>query len=161
ACEVIRRLRTLLRKREIEIQPVDLNEVISDVVQLTRAEAQRRGITVESEPADDLPLVRGDKVHLQQVLLNLVLNGMEAMARVAGGRRLTMRTVGNGNASVEIVVSDTGPGILPDRLPRVFDPFFSTKREGMGLGLSIARSLVRAHGGKIWAENNSGGGATF
>jgi PAS domain S-box-containing protein len=161
ASEVIRRLRDLLKKRAMEIQPVDLNELTSEVVLLLRAESRRRGVRVDSEPADDLPLVRGDKVHLQQVMLNLVFNGMEAMAGMPGEMRLRVRTGVNENGSAEIAVSDTGPGILADRLPRLFDPFFSTKKEGMGLGLSIARSLVEAHGGQIWAENNPGGGATF
>src|SRR5262249_55376383 len=156
ASEVIRRLRALLRKREMEIQPVDLNEVTADVVLLVRAEARRRRVTVASEPAADLPLVRGDRVHLQQVLLNLVLNGMEAMSGAPGERRLTVRTGVNENGSAEVAVSDAGPGIPPERLPRLFNPFFSTKKEGMGLGLSIARSLVQAHGGQIWAENNPG-----
>jgi signal transduction histidine kinase len=128
---------------------------------LVRAESRRRGVTVTSEPADGLPLVRGDRVHLQQVLLNLVLNGMEAMAGTPGERRLAVRTGVNENGSVEVAVSDSGPGVLPERLPRLFDPFFSTKKEGMGLGLSIARSLIQAHGGQLWAENNPGGGATF
>jgi PAS domain S-box-containing protein len=161
ASEVIRRLRALLRNREMEIQPVDLNEVSSDVVLLVRTESRRRGITVESVPAADLPLVRGDKVHLQQVLLNLVFNGMEVMADMRGEKRVTVRTSLKENSSVEIAVRDTGPGVLPDHLPRLFDPFFSTKRDGIGLGLSIARSLVEAHGGRIWAENNPDGGATF
>jgi PAS domain S-box-containing protein len=161
ASEVIRRLRTLLKKRAMEVQPVDLNEVSSDVVLLVRAESRRRGVTVESVPADDLPLVRGDKVHLQQVLLNLVVNGMEAMADVPGEKKVTVHATVTEDGSAEVFVSDTGPGIPPNRLPRLFDPFFSTKNEGMGLGLSIARSLVEAHGGTIWAENNPDGGATF
>jgi PAS domain S-box-containing protein len=161
ASEVIRRLRALLRKREMEIQPVDLNEVSSDVVLLVRAESRRRGITVESVPADGLPLVRGDKVHLQQVVLNLVFNGMEALADTPGEKRVTVRTASLENGFAEIAVTDTGPGVLPDRLPRLFEPFFSTKKEGMGLGLSIARSVVEAHGGQIRAENNPHRGATF
>jgi PAS domain S-box-containing protein len=161
ACEVIRRLRTLLKKREMETQPVDLNEVLSDVMLILRAESRRRGVTMATEPADDLPPIHGDRIHLQQVVLNLVFNGIEAMANMPGERRLTVRNRVDENGSAEVAVSDTGPGINPDRLPRVFDPFFSTKKEGMGLGLSIVRSVVQAHGGRIWAENNPGGGATF
>src|SRR5262249_44727809 len=146
---------------EIQIEPVDLNEVSSAVVQLVRGESRRRGIKVESAPADDLPLVRGDKVHLQQVLLNLIFNGMDAMAGVPGEKRVTVRTTLNENGLPEPAVSAAGSGVLRDRLARLFEPFFSTKQEGMGLGLSIARSLVEAHGGRIWAENNSNGGATF
>jgi PAS domain S-box-containing protein len=161
ASEVIRRLRDLLKKRAMQTEPVDLHEVSSAVVHLVQGESRRRGITVESAPADDLPLVRGDRVHLQQVLLNLIFNGMDAMAGVPGEKRVTVRTTLNENGFAEIAVSDTGTGVLPDRLARLFEPFFSTKKEGMGLGLSIARSLVEAHGGRIWAENNSDGGATF
>jgi PAS domain S-box-containing protein len=161
ACEVIRRLRALLSKHEMEFQPVDLNVVSSDVVLLVRAESRRRGVTVVSQPADDLPIVRGDRVHLQQVLLNLVLNSMDAMADATGPKGVTLRTGVHENGSAEVAVSDTGPGISRDHLPRLFDPFFSTKKNGMGLGLSIARSLVEAHGGQIWAENNPGRGATF
>jgi signal transduction histidine kinase len=161
AHDVIRRLRSLLRKREMETEPVDLNEVSSDVLRLVQAESRRRGVTVESAPTDGLPLVQGDKVHLQQVLLNLVINGMEAMADMTGEKKLTVHTSLDEEGAVEIAVTDTGPGIPPDRLLRFFEPFFSTKKEGMGLGLSIARSLVEAHGGRIRAENCPDGGATF
>jgi len=161
ASEVILRLRALLRKRELEMQALDLNAVTSEVLTLVRAEALRRGVVMETDLAVNLPAVRGDKVHLQQVLLNLVLNGMEAMADIPEAKRLAVRTLVNENGCVEIAVTDAGSGIPPDRLRSLFDPFFSTKKEGMGLGLSIARSLVDAHGGRIWAENNFGVGATF
>jgi two-component system, LuxR family, sensor kinase FixL len=161
ASEVIRRLRGLLSKRELEMQPLDLNAITSEVLTLVRAESLRRGVVLEAELAADLPTVRGDKVHLLQVLLNLVLNGMDAMADIPGPKRLAMRTCLGENGRVEIAVTDAGTGIPPDRIGRVFEPFFSTKKEGMGLGLSIARSLVEAHGGRIWAENNVGVGATF
>jgi signal transduction histidine kinase len=160
ASEVIRRLRALLRKREMELEPVDLNEIILEVVALIRPESGRRGIAIETELAANLPLVRGDNVHLQQILLNLLLNGMEAMADVPGAKTLSVRTALN-DTSVEIAVMDLGSGIGPDRLTQLFDPFFSTKNHGLGLGLSIGRSLVEAHGGRIWADNNPDGGATF
>jgi PAS domain S-box-containing protein len=161
ASEVIRRLRTLLRKKEIESQPVDLNEVASEVVSLIRPESARRGVAVEMELASGLPLVHGDKIHLQQVVLNLALNGMDAMEERTGKKTLGVRTSWKEEGLVEVAVSDTGEGIPLDRFPHLFNQFFSTKRKGMGLGLSIARSLVETHGGRIWAENNSQGGATF
>jgi len=106
--------------------------------------------------------VRGDRVHLQQVLLNLTINAMEAMAKYPPeNRRLTVRTIVNGDSTVEVLVSDSGDGIAPDKLPRLFEPFFTTKPNGMGMGLSIARTIIEAHRGHIRAENNGSGGATF
>ena len=106
--------------------------------------------------------MRGDRVHLQQVLLNLTINAMEAMAKYPPEkRRLTVRTMVNGDNTVEMLVSDSGDGIAPDKLPRLFEPFFTTKPNGMGMGLSIARTIIEAHRGHIRAENNGSGGATF
>jgi signal transduction histidine kinase len=126
-----------------------------------RGDALRRAVPLQAD-LGRVPRVRADWIHLQQVLLNLVLNGMEAMADTpAPGRSLRVRTSVNGSAQVEVSVSDTGPGIPAERLGRLFDSFFTTKEHGMGLGLSIARSIVEAHGGWIRAENAAGGGATF
>ncbi len=162
ASEVIRRMRELLGKRPLERQPLDLNEVVAGVLQLLGGDAARRGVALEIDLAPGLPAVHGDRVHLQQVLLNLLLNGMEAMADTPAcrQRRLAVRTARNGGG-VEVAVTDRGTGIPPDRLPRLFESFFTTKPDGMGLGLSIARSIVEAHGGRIWAENRPEGGATF
>jgi PAS domain S-box-containing protein len=162
ASEVIRRMRELLRKRELELKLIDLNAAASDVLRFVAGETHRQGVKIEKQFADNLPFVHGDVIHLQQVLLNLILNGMEAMSESSeSNRRLTMRTAYDGNGNVEIAVEDAGSGIPPDRLPRLFDSFFTTKPHGMGLGLSIVRSIVEAHGGRIWAENNSSGGACF
>jgi len=161
ASEVVRRIRELVRTHELERQPLDLNEVTSGVVQLLGADATRRGVAVETELAAALPAVRGDRVHLQQVLLNLLLNGMDAMAEMPEPqRRLAVRTA-SGDGGVEVSVTDAGPGIPPERLPRLFDSFFTTKKDGMGMGLTIARSIVEAHGGRIWVDGNPAGGATF
>ena len=162
ASEIIRRMRELLRKRELELELIDLNAVTSDVLRVVDGEASRRGVKIEKQFAESLPFVRGDAIHLQQVLLNLILNGLEAMSESSeSNRQLTMRTAYDGKSNVEVAVQDSGHGIPSDRLPRLFDSFFTTKSHGMGLGLSIVRSIVEAHGGRIWAENNSSGGACF
>jgi two-component system sensor kinase FixL len=162
ASDVIRHIRTLLRKRHLEMELLDMNQLVSDVLALTRAETRKRNIAWKSEFAPAMPMVEGDRVHLQQVLLNLVLNGMDAMADTPEDERwLTVSTAGSESGQVEIAVSDSGSGIRPDRLPRLFESFFTTKKEGMGLGLSISRMIVEAHRGQIRAENNSGRGATF
>jgi signal transduction histidine kinase len=162
ASDVIWRMSGLLRKRELEFKPIDLNKVASDVLRLVDFEVHRRRVDIEEQFADTLPAVRGDVIHLQQVLLNLILNGLEALAESSeSNRRLMVRTAYNGEGKVEVAVQDSGPGVSPDRLPRLFDSFFTTKTHGMGLGLSIVRSIVEAHGGRIWVENNPTGGACF
>jgi PAS domain S-box-containing protein len=162
ASEAVRRIRTLVRKREVENQRLDLNEVIVDVVELVAGDALKRRVRFKKDLAADLPGVRGDRVHLEQVLLNLTLNAMDAMVEVPESeRRITIQTSRNGGDTIQIAIIDTGPGIGADKLPHIFESFFTTKKEGMGLGLSIARSIIEAHQGRIWAENNPGGGAAF
>jgi PAS domain S-box-containing protein len=162
ASDVIRHLRALLRKHELEIEPLDLNELITEVLRLAAADGQRRRVHFVREFAPDLPLVPGDRVHLQQVMLNLILNAMDAMADTPiPRRRVTLRTRRTENSQVTVAVIDTGSGIDPERLHHIFDSFFTTKKEGMGLGLSIARSIVEAHRGVLTVENNPEGGATF
>jgi signal transduction histidine kinase len=160
ASEVIRRLRTLLRQGEVERQSIDLNSVVNEVIFILRAEAQRRRVEVRTELSPEAIVVLGDKVHLQQILLNLMLNGMEAMAQTNGERRLTLKTE-QSDGEVIVSVSDTGAGVSRDRLPKIFERFFSTKPEGMGMGLAISRSLVEEHGGRIWVESIEGRGSTF
>jgi len=162
ASESIRRIRTLLRKREMEVQRLNLNELILDVVRLMASDAFRRRVELRKDLAPDLPAVRGDRVHLQQVLLNLILNAMDAMVNTPDSvRRITLQTTRNQEESIQVAVIDTGPGIAADKLPHLFESFFTTKKEGMGIGLSIARSIIVAHEGRIWAENNLWGGAAF
>jgi signal transduction histidine kinase len=161
ASEVIRRLRALMSKQELERQPVELNEAVQEVRAILNAEGRRRRVAIDVQPARSPTTVIGDRIEIQQVLINLVVNAMDAMANVAEGRRRVMVSVDNGAGSAAIAVRDHGHGIAPDRLPRVFESFFSTKREGMGLGLSIARTIVEAHGGRIWAENAADEGAIF
>jgi PAS domain S-box-containing protein len=161
AGEVIERVRALAGKRPLERQSLDLNEIAGEIVALVRGEARRRGVALHTELVPSLPAIDADRVSLQQVMLNLMLNGMDAMDQLeAAERRLLVQTRRLDDA-VEVAVSDTGHGIPAERLPRVFDAFFTTKKEGLGLGLSIARSIVEAHGGRIWAEDHGGRGATF
>jgi PAS domain S-box-containing protein len=163
ASEAISRFRALLRKREMEMQHLDMNEVVSEVLRLARGDALRRGVRIHNECRAALPVVRGDAVHLQQVLLNLILNGMDAVKNnVEAERHLFISTGCNEDSFVEVAVKDTGPGIPPECLSRVFESFYTTKPEGIGLGLSIARFIVQTHAGRLWAENNRDGrGATF
>jgi PAS domain S-box-containing protein len=162
ASEIIRHLRLLARKRRMQIQSLDLNEIVSEVARLMEIEAMRRSVVLRTEFTARQTTILGDRVHLQQVLMNLILNGMEAMTETPQAQRcLYLRTATNGERRVEISVTDCGQGIAPEKLHRLFDSFFTTKENGMGLGLAIARSIVDAHQGRISAENNSDGGATF
>jgi signal transduction histidine kinase len=162
ANEVIKRLRALLAKHETARERIDLNETVMEVLQVLESEAQRRNVELVTEFDPGIPRIRGDRVHLQQILLNLVLNGMEAMVDThVTARCVTVRTALRPDENAEVAVSDRGHGIAHDQLPRLFDSFFTTKQRGMGLGLSIAKSIVEAHGGRIWAEPDRGNGATF
>lgn len=162
ASNIIRHIRVLLGKREIQMAPVDLNEMACDVIQLAGAETRRRGVSIEMDLAEQLPLVSGDRVQLQQVLLNFIINGMDAMKDVPQNRRrLVVRTQPVANSNLEISVTDTGHGIPEEKLPRIFESFFTTKEDGMGLGLAITRSIAEAHRGQVSADNNPDGGATF
>lgn len=162
AGEIIHHIRLLMRKRAMKRGPLDVNELSAEVVRLMETEVQRRNVSLNTEFTAAPATIFGDRVHLQQVLMNLILNGMEAIADMpAADRRLYVRTASNGQGRVEISVTDSGRGIPPEKLPRLFDSFFTTKENGMGLGLAIARSIIDAHQGRIFAENNSDGGATF
>jgi signal transduction histidine kinase len=159
---VISRIRDFLRKRNPQMQPLDLNVAVSDVLRLVAGDARKRHVQIRTELAQDLPLVFGDRTQLQQVLLNLIVNGMDAMQSTPEpARHLSVQTKSNGDGGIEVAVEDGGRGIVPDDSRRLFEPFFTTREEGMGIGLSIAQSIIAAHRGRIWAENNANGGATF
>lgn len=162
AGEVLRRLRGLVRKSAFERQDIDLNETMSEVFAFVSVLANARGVMLRCVPAPQSLRVLGDRVQLQQVILNLVVNGMDALAAKPPGHRwVTGRIRKTDNAFAEVSILDSGPGIPSDRLGQVFEPFFTTKNEGMGMGLSISRTIVEAHAGRIWAENRIDGGAVF
>jgi C4-dicarboxylate-specific signal transduction histidine kinase len=162
AGSVIDRMRSLLKRHVLNTQLLDLNELVGDVAQLARPDAATRQVKLAVNVPADLPPVRGDRVHLQQVLLNLIVNGMDAMNGASpGNRRVTVSAREGAAKTVEVSVSDTGHGIATEKLAHVFDPFFTTKADGMGMGLPISRTIVESHGGRLWVENNNGSGAIF
>jgi len=163
AGEVIHRLRGLLKKGEPQTHcdDVDLNEVIGDVLKLMRSDLINQNVTVDTNLAQNLPTVAGDRVQLQQVLLNLMLNACEALSNHNSSERQLLIASKSENGEVRVSVADRGGGIPEGKREQVFDRFFTTKKEGMGLGLSICRTIINAHKGEIWATNNSDRGATF
>jgi PAS domain S-box-containing protein len=162
AGEVITRLRALLKKGEATFQPLDLNGVATEVLALARSELIDRHVTVSTRLAPGLPNILGDRVQLQQVMLNLLLNACEAMSsKRLAERMLTVSTALDGNGLLLTSIADRGDGICSDAADRLFEPFFTTKSHGLGLGLSICRSIIAAHGGRLWADNNPDGGAKF
>ena len=162
ASDAIHRVRALIGRREVRHVPVDLNTVLRDTLKLVAHDARRRGVTLHHELAGDLPVIHADAAQLEQVLLNLLLNAMDAMKDTPVAARLvTVRSSRKDDESVEAVVEDRGHGIPPDKLGRIFDSFYTTKEGGMGLGLALARSMAETHGGDLYATNNPSGGATF
>jgi PAS domain S-box-containing protein len=162
ASDVIARIRALARRTVPEKGPVDINEMIRGVVALAQGEARGARASVRTELAANLPRVLGDPVQLQQVILNLLLNGLDAMSAVVDRpRELVISTYGEATDRVRVAVRDSGSGIDPQLAPRVFEAFYTTKRSGLGMGLSISRSIVEQHGGRLWAVANDGPGTTF
>jgi signal transduction histidine kinase len=162
ANEVISRIRSLLRKTDAEKARLDINEVIEEVILLTRNEATRRGVTVRMELAAELPPVFGDRVQLQQLMLNLLMNGVEAMASVNGRpREMVIHSGTDDSDQVLVAVQDCGIGIDLEDLEKIFNAFYTTKLQGMGMGLAISRSIVENHDGRLWATSNEGAGATI
>src|SRR5262249_49747491 len=152
----------LFSKKDLTLEPLDLNQIAREVITLSASELQRQRVILQSEFTDDLPLVIGDRVQLQQVILNLLRNASDAMLGVEGRPRqllvTTAREIGN---RVRLTVRDTGVGFGPEGADRLFDAFYTTKSGGMGIGLSVSRSIIERHHGRLWAESNDGPGATF
>jgi C4-dicarboxylate-specific signal transduction histidine kinase len=162
AGEVIGSIRGMLAKGSQDRVELDVNDLIREVMTFVRADLKHHGITVRTELAGDLPRLSGVRVQLQQVLLNLIANAADAMASVEQGARvLTVRSQKTGDCDIVLTIEDTGSGLDPADLDRAFEPFFSTKSEGMGMGLSICRSIVEAHGGRIAASPAREGGSVF
>ena len=162
ANEVIRRVRALAKGTDIQKVPLDINDVIEEVMLIFRQEALSHGVSLRQELASALPQVLGDRVQLQQVIINLLMNGIQATSSVLGRRHeLRIRSQEHGPDQILVAVEDSGTGIEPQNVDQLFSPFFTTKPNGMGIGLSISRSIVEQHGGNIWATRNSGAGSTF
>jgi two-component system, LuxR family, sensor kinase FixL len=162
ASDVIAKTRALLRKTDMEKERLDMNDAIREVVALAQGEVRRTGVALRAELEGDLPRVLGDRVQLQQVILNLVMNGIEAMSAVTDrSRDLLIRSRQHESDKVLVAVRDSGIGLDPESMERIFDAFYTTKSEGLGMGLAISRSIVENHGGRLWAVPNDGPGATF
>jgi C4-dicarboxylate-specific signal transduction histidine kinase len=159
---IVGRMRALMQKASPRSDPVDMNEALQEVVELTRGEALKNGVSVKTQFAQGLPIIAGDRVQLQQVVLNLILNALQAMgAATEGARQVLITTRQIELNDLYVGVQDTGPGLSPETLSRLFEPFYTTKPNGMGMGLTICRSIVEAHGGRLWASACQPRGALF
>jgi PAS domain S-box-containing protein len=161
AAEIVSRIRLLFKKGTPQREPVDVNEIIREMIALVRSEAIRYNVLLGAQLATDLPEVMADRVQLQQVLMNLIVNGIDVMKDVDGTRELTIESRRAENEEVVVCVRDTGAGLPPHQTEQIFNPFFTTKPHGTGMGLHISRSIVESHGGRLWAADNSPRGATF
>ena len=157
---IIERMRALLKRQSVELHDVSLQPLAQEVLVLVRADAAARRITLELAVPDNLPPVVADRVQLSQVLLNLLVNGIDAVSQ-SSRRRVAIQARRANERMVEVAVADSGHGIAPDMLPKVFEPFVTTKAKGMGIGLAVSRTIIEAHGGRLWAQNNGDAGATF
>jgi C4-dicarboxylate-specific signal transduction histidine kinase len=162
ASEVVTRLRALYSRKDAATDSVNLNEAAAEVIALSSAELQKNRVVLRSEFADDIPPVKGDRVQLQQVILNLLRNGSDAMSAIEDHPRLLLiRTERDEQDCVRLTVQDTGVGFDPHTADRLFDSFYTTKNDGMGIGLSVSRSIIEGHHGRLWATLNDGPGAAF
>jgi signal transduction histidine kinase len=160
AADIIGRISSLFKKGAPQRELVDVNDLIREMIVLLSSEASRCSISIRTELAKDLPKVMADRVQLQQVFMNLMLNGIDAMKETTGGGELTIKSEA-GDAQLLISVSDTGMGLPPEQAEQIFKAFFTTKDKGTGMGLSISRSIIESHGGRLWATGAPGSGATF
>jgi PAS domain S-box-containing protein len=158
---IIDKLRSLLKRRQMQFQPLSVESLVNDASTLVRPDASARHVVLQCAADVSLPLVSGDRVHLSQVLINLILNGIDSICDSAGPSREVIVTAHAAESAVEITVADSGAGLTPEALSRLGEPFFTTKSSGMGMGLSVSRTIVEAHGGRLCAENQSKGGALF
>jgi C4-dicarboxylate-specific signal transduction histidine kinase len=161
ASDVITRLRTLFSKKQAEIEPLDLNEAAREVIALLSGELQSNNVVLKQEFSDRLPIVHGDRVQLQQVILNLLRNAFDAMSSVEDRPRQVVLRTELEDEHVRLLVRDSGVGITPEVADRMFESFYTTKPDGMGVGLSVSRSIIEANHGRLWATPNDGPGATF
>jgi C4-dicarboxylate-specific signal transduction histidine kinase len=160
AADIIGRISLMFKKGVLQRELVDVNELIREMIVLLRGEVNRYSVSIRTELAEDLPKVMADRVQLQQVFMNLMLNGIDAMKETPGGGELTIKSEAS-DAQLLISVSDTGVGLPPEQADQIFRAFFTTKDNGTGMGLPISRSIIESHGGRLWAAGNSGRGATF
>jgi C4-dicarboxylate-specific signal transduction histidine kinase len=162
AGEIIGRIRALAKKAPSRKDWIDVNETILEVIALARSEVHSNGVSLQTRLGDGMPLILGDRIQLQQVILNLIINAIEAMSGVSENpRELVVRSEKDGSQGVLVAVRDSGPGLDPESLDHLFTAFFTTKAKGMGMGLAISRSIIEAHGGRLWATVNQDRGATF
>ena len=161
AAEIIKRLRALLKHGDLEAKEIDLAEVMNDTIRLIEHQAAEQGVVLKVRSMPDNLWVRADRVHIQQVILNVAMNAMDAMQSLPPSARKLELYVNRRNGDVTVSIKDTGTGIQEDKLASIFEPFVTTKKQGTGIGLSIARTIINTYGGKIWAENEAGGGAIF
>jgi signal transduction histidine kinase len=161
ASDIINGIRSLFKKESLQRELLDVNEVIQEMIVLLRSEATRYAISMRTELAEGLPPIIGDRVQLQQVLMNLMINGIEAMKDVGGPRELALKSQLAENEELMVSVTDTGIGLPPQYRDQIFGAFFTTKQDGTGMGLRISRSIVESHGGRLWATDHTPHGASF
>jgi C4-dicarboxylate-specific signal transduction histidine kinase len=161
AAEIVQRVRALMKGAPPDRAPISINDLVEEAIAVIRRDIERQGGLLTRRLASGLPLILGDRVQLQQVLVNLIINALQSMASVGGRRELIVQSRLDPEGNVVVAVKDSGPGIQEANLQQLFEPFFTTRSAGMGMGLAIASSIVEAHRGQIWASNNPDGGATF